>query len=139
MIKKPENYIGMSCIDSQNNLFLVPVLGEDKKIQIPWGEKETSEDLVNKLTKEADFIDLISHQFIPDSEEELNSLSQYWPWSMEVYVFGDYYIISSQDLRHSCPSSMPSCVAIVANKIGLMKFVLDYCMPFISHSGKISQ
>ena len=120
-----------SFIDFKKNLFVVPILGSDESVKIPWMENESCEDLQNRLILEADMLDLLPDHLIP--EEQTESQENSWPWTIKIYTFQDHYIISSEELWSACPSMMPSCIAIPENKIGLMKFIKEFCLPFLKN------
>lgn len=125
--------IPVSCFGG--DFFTVPVLETGWFVSIPWGEGETCADLEDRLTFEYSLEDILTPDFFPEDEEVYErERAPFWPWEMRVYGFRDYYIISSEDLWTACPSVMPSCVAIPKNKFGLVRFVKEFCLPFIKRS-----
>lgn len=123
--------IGRSYIDFKRNKFVIPVIDRVTTISIPWGEEESSEELEKKLIADGDLSDYLLDHFLPSTEEAYDLIKDTWPWSIKVYVYNSYYIIAEFGLTDACPSMMPSCVAISANKFSLMNFIKDIVLPFL--------
>jgi hypothetical protein len=127
--------IKTSYIDFDRNLLCVAQLFAPEYIEIPFGENESLTDLTireeHQVSSESDFIDLLPECMMPDTEKEYDHIKCKYPWSIQIYSYQDVFIISDEDLLHSCPSMLPSLIAIPKSTFGLMAFVREYCLPFL--------
>lgn len=127
--------IRRSYIDYEENYLCIPYHESGDYIKIPWLENEDVEDLLfnkeHEVALYSDFLDLINPQLHPSCEEEYESIKDEYPWSVRLYEYKQYYIISDSELLYSCPSSLPSLVALPKNIFAVMGFIREYCLPFI--------